>query len=367
MNPDLNPHQLLEGKNLNKGWKVVQRLNRPEFATGGAFSCGYIVEDCNGKRGYLKAFDFFSRLNLTDENWTRDLQQSLEEFNYEDALLKFCKNRRLSRVVTPIDSGAVIIQEEQSPRDNVRYIIFELADGDVRNQISLTDSLDVLWALQTLHHLALGLHQLHSLNVAHQDLKPSNALLFKDLKIAKLGDVGRATRKDVESPNDILDIAGEESYAPPELLYGALPNAWEARRMGCDAYLFGSMIASLFTTVPMTPLVLMGLDNRFLPNNWHGSYEEVLPYIRHAFFEAVDYVSQEFEAAGLTVKIKDEMAEILKQLCDPNPLFRGHPTDRGMRWGNQYSLERYISRFDVLAKRAEINLIRGLSDDIYNA
>lgn len=356
MKPNLELHHLLEGKNLNNGWKVIQRLDRPESATGGFFSWGYLVEHSDGRRGYLKAFDFFSRVNWDDNNWPVELEHLLREFNYEEQLLKICKNRRLSRVVAAIDSGAVIIQEVEHPSNNVRYIIFELADGDVRNQIDQTDRLDVLWVLLTLHSLTLGLNQLHSINIAHQDLKPSNALLFDGLKSAKLGDLGRATRKDVESPNDILDIAGEESYAPPELIYKNLPKTWEARRMGCDAYLLGSMIASLFTMVPMTPLILMGLDKRFLPSNWHGSYEEILPYIRLGFSKAVDYVSQEFEVAGLTGEIKDRLTEALIQLCDPDPALRGHPSDRRMQWGNQFSLQRYINLFDLLAKKAAINL-----------
>ena len=356
MNQSINPHQLLEGRKLDDGWEVIQRLDRPEGATGGFFSCGYLVQGQDGRRGFLKAFDFFSRLDLADDNWTHDLEHSLREFNYEEKLHKICNTKRLSRVVTAIGTGGVTIPEKQFP-NNVRYIIFELAEGDVRNQISQTDTLDVPWALRALHHLALGLEQLHSINAVHQDLKPSNALLFENLRSTKLGDLGRATRKDAESPNDILDIAGEESYAPPELLYRALPQSWEARRLGCDAYLLGSMIASMFTTVAMTPLIMMNLDNRFWPTNFHGSYEDVLPYLRHAFYQAVSYVSQEFETAGLTSELKDGLSEIFEQLCDPDPALRGHPLDRRMRWGNQYSLQRYVNKFDLLAFKAEKKII----------
>ena len=350
-------HQLLEGRRLNSEWTVLQRVDSPEFATGGAFSCGYLVENSEGTRGYLKAFDFFSGLNVDDDNWTLRLEHFLAEFNYEKSLLELCKNRRFSRVVHAVDSGGVLMSENQPLLHNkVQYIIFELADGDIRNQIAQTDELDVPLVLKIFHHLALGLHQLHSINAAHQDLKPSNVLLFEGLRSAKLGDLGRATRKEEKSPNDHLVIAGQQSYAPPELLYGALPDTWEARRMGCDVYLFGSMIASLFTTVSMTALIMMNLDQRLKPDIWHGPYEEILPHIRQAYSEAVDYVSHEFAIAGLTGELKDRLTEALKQLCDPDPSLRGHPSDRRMQWGNQYSLQRYINLFDLLSRKAAINI-----------
>jgi hypothetical protein len=109
------------------------------------------------------------------------------------------------------------------------------------------------------------------------------------------------------------------------------------------------MIASLFTGVAMTPLILMGLDERFHWTNWHGSHEEVMPYIRRAFNEAIAYVSDEFPA-----DFRSELREALMQLCDPDPSLRGHPRDKQMASGNPYSVRRYVSHFDVLASRAEI-------------
>ena len=54
----------------------------------------------------------------------------------------------------------------------VQYIVFELADGDVRSVISAADDLDVAWAIRSLHHMAVGLAQLHRTGIAHQDVKP---------------------------------------------------------------------------------------------------------------------------------------------------------------------------------------------------
>lgn len=55
---------------------------------------------------------------------------------------------------------------------------------------------------------------LHGLDIAHQDLKPSN----------------------------VLPIAGDPTYAPPELLYNYVPADWNVRRYACDVYLLGANI-----------------------------------------------------------------------------------------------------------------------------
>ncbi len=336
---------------LGDGWRVIKKFDQPGGATGGHFSCGYIAERSDGRRGYLKALDFFSRL---DESYdpARALEPLIRAYNFERDLLKRCKDQGLSRVVTALNDGAVTIPGLPPPA-TVQYIIFELAEGDVRTQMARADGLDLSWVLRSLHQMAVGLEQLHSIRVAHQDLKPSNVLLFDDLNSSKLGDLGRAAEKGTDSPHYHMDVAGEGGYAPPELLYGSVPNSWEARRVGCDAYLLGSMIASLFTAVAMTPLIMTGLDQRFQWSHWRGSYEEVLPYIRSAFYEAVRYVADEFPT-----EFKSELTEILEQLCEPDPSLRGHPRDRRMAFGSQYSLQRYISKFDLVAFRAEFRFLR---------
>lgn len=345
------PHELLEGMSLKNGWRVVQRLAKPEAGTGGTFSFGYIAERSDGQRGYLKALDFFSRLPEADDP-ARALEPLLKAFNFERDLLARCRANRLSRVVTPLDDGAVTIPNVPGP-STVQYIIFELAEGDVRTQMARADELDVAWGLRSLHQMAVGLEQLHSINVAHQDLKPSNVLLFDDLKSSKLADLGRAAAKGEEPPHYHLPVAGDCGYAPPELLYAAEPRSWEAKRFGCDAYLLGSMIASLFTTVAMTPLIMMGLASRFHWRKWAGSYEEVLPYVRAAFADAVSYVADEFPT-----DFKPDLTEALQQLCEPDPSLRGHPKDRPLRGGNSYSLQRYVSKFNLLATMAEFRFVR---------
>jgi serine/threonine protein kinase len=345
------PHELLDGLELKNGWRVFKKIERSDDSSGGTFSCGYIVEGADGRRGYLKALDFFSRLSESDDP-ARDLQPLILAFNFERDLLKRCKDRHLSRVITALDDGAITVPNVPSP-STVQYIIFELAEGDIRSQMSQADKLDLAWALRSLHQMATGLQQLHLISVAHQDLKPSNVLLFSSRTSSKLADLGRAAVEGQTPPHYGFPVAGDCSYAPPELLYGAIPKSWEAKRMGCDAYLLGSMVSSLFTSVAMTPLIMMSLDSRFHWTSWVGTYEEVLPYIRAAFHDAMTYLAEEFPS-----EFKEPLTEIVAQLCDPDSSLRGHPQDRSMRSGNQFSLQRYVSKFDLLAKKSEIHLLR---------
>ncbi|MEC4890779.1 MAG: protein kinase [Nitrospira sp.] len=343
------PHELLEGLTLANDWHVLKRVEKHGTSTGGFFSCGYIAQHKDGKQGYVKALDFFSRLS-DHTNPAVALKPYIDAFVFECDLLHRCRDRKLSRVVTALDDGAVTVPGIPPP-STVQYIIFELADGDIRSQLAKADQVDIAWMFRSLHHIALGVEQLHSINVAHQDLKPSNVLVFDDASSSKIADVGRAAARGVEPPHYDLVIPGEQRYAPPELLYGSAPSSWEARRMGCDAYLLGSMISSFFTTLSMTQLIQMTLDERFHWLNWHGTYEEVLPYLRAAFADALDYSAHEFPA-----EFRSELREALSQLCDPDPSLRGHPRDRSMKFGNPFSLQRYVSLFNLLASRAEIGL-----------
>jgi serine/threonine protein kinase len=235
----------------------------------------------------------------------------------------------------------------------VQYIIFELAEGDVRVQMDAAQGFDAAWALRTLHQIATGLRQLHGIGAAHQDLKPSNVLLFNGRTSSKVADLGRAAVRGQRPPHEDDVVAGDPAYAPPEVLYGEPPADWAARRMGCDAYHLGSMIVFFFTTGSMTPLLLSFLDRTHWPHQWVGSYQEVLQYIYSAFEKALHEIEQ------LVPEVeRGELMEIVRQLCEPDPSLRGHPKNR-LTPGNRYSLERYVAWLNLLATQAEYRMTGG--------
>ena len=273
----------------------------------------------------------------------------IEAFNFERNLLRLCAKRKMDRIVMALEDGSVKVDD--SLFGTVNYLIFEHAEGgDVRTHLAILGRVEVAWKLRCLHHIATGLHQLHSAQVAHQDVKPSNVLVFGG-GTSKIADLGSASLQGVASPRDGARFAGDRTYAPPELLYGHHDNEWNRRRQACDLYLLGSMVTFFFAGVGTTALTLRYLPMHYHPSQWTGNYGEVIAEVRNSFGLAI----QELQAAIRHERLEKEVLEVVRQLCDPDPALRGHPLNR-VGIGNQYSLERYVSRFNLLARRAEIGI-----------
>jgi len=340
---------LLEGMTLDGGWKVRKRLEKPLDATGGYFSCGYSVECEDGRKGFLKALDYSRAFFQTDKPISVALQELTESLNFEKYVLARCRDRRLDRVVISIADGTVEVG--QPGIGTVEYLIFEFADGgDLRKQMSVVNNLDFLWRLKMLHHIATGLYQLHQQGIAHQDVKPSNVLVFGD-GLSKLADFGRAACRGQHPPHEEIDVPGDVTYAPPELLYRCPDPDWEKRRFSCDAYLLGSMVVYLFTGQAMTALILSEMSHDHAQWQFYdGDFADIKPYLVDAFGRAIEKFSQH-----LPGKLAPHLVEIVRQLCTPDPERRGHPRERVPK-GRQFSLERYRTTFDLLVKRAEVGL-----------
>jgi hypothetical protein len=81
-----------------------------------------------------------------------------------------------------------------------------------------------------------------------------------------------------------------------------------------------------------------------------GRYRMALPYVRDAFGQAVEDIRKMIPTA-----IKGQITTAIQEMCEPDPQLRGHPFNRN---SSQYSLERYVSLFDLLAKKAEYGLLK---------
>jgi serine/threonine protein kinase len=347
----LPPAARLEGLTLKSGWRVIERVkDRPE-KTGGCFSCSYLVER-DGKQAFLKALDYSQAEEISRQSGIdipTALQLLIQAYNFERNLLQQCAQSHMDRVVIALEDGSVPV--EDGVFGTVNYLIFEPADGDVRRHLAIAGKIELAWILRSLHHIATGLYQLHSATVAHQDLKPSNVLVF-DRRVSKVADLGSASVKGESCPRDGFEFAGDRTYAPPELLYGYRDTEWSRRRQACDVYHLGSMVVFFFCGIGITAMILEHVAEEHCPRRWGGTYAQVLPEIRDAFGIAL----QEFEKGISGERLRVALREAVSQLCDPDPLLRGHPLNR-IGNTNQYSLERYVSLFNLLAQRAEIGIL----------
>ena len=341
--PTLKPAERLVGLILEGGWKVTERHTRGPGSTGGAFSVGYYVVNEKGRKAFLKALDISSALSSADP--ARAIQALTEGYNFERDVLNLCRDRRLDRIATAIADGTTRIPEA-GDAGAVPYLIFELADGDVRSQIDFSQRFDVALRLRALHHIATGLWQLHKQAIAYQDLKPSNVLVFNNDE-SRITDLGRAAVQGKTPPHETLTVQGDWRYAPPELMFNQTSDNWYVRRQGCDLYLLGSMVVYFFAGSAMTPELLKETPPSHRPDTWTGTYSEVLPVLRKAFGNVLDHLKPIIEP-----EYRSELMEIIVQLCDPDIARRGYPKARG-NGAMQFSIERYVSKFNLLASKAE--------------
>ena len=338
----LSPAQKLTGLQLPNDWTVISLINKKPNATGGHFSIGYLVKHKNGREAFLKAIDFSRAFQSSDVS--RKLQELTATFNFERDLLNKCRDKNLDRVVRAIEDGQITVDSLPVP-----YLIFELATGDIRAQMDMSGKLDLAWTLRMLHHVAVGVKQLHSVGIAHQDLKPSNILVFDESLISKLADLGRSAHSDYQPPHDNEIFAGAYGYAPPELLYQFTHSDFRQRRFGCDTFLLGNIILFALTRTTMTAVLMSYLAPEHKPVAWTGTYADVLSYLQSAFNNALNAIEPH-----LPIEVRDEILLMLRQLCEPDLSKRGHPRNH-FKDGNNFSLERFVGKLNLLAYKAEQN------------
>ncbi len=346
-----NTYQLaenLEGYTLGK-W-IVEKKASHKPSSGGYFSVGYEVVTSSGQQGFLKALDYSSAFDSPSP--VDALHNMTSAYIFERDLLNKCSSNRLRYVVRIVDSGSFSLPKEEYPEGivfcpPVDYIVLEKADNSIRNLIDLSKAFDYAWALRSLHNVAVAIEEMHGIQVAHQDVKPSNVLLFNQQSISKLGDVGRSSSLETQASHDTFDCAGDRTYSPFEQLYGELNPDWKIRRYSCDMFMFGNLIMTYFNNISITTAVLNKLPTYCLPMHWGDTYSAILPQIQNAFAECMEDFNHNIDC-----KLRQELIGLIQQLCCPEVLKRGDMKNSHLG-SQQYSLRRYISKLDVLARTYE--------------
>lgn len=329
----------LKGKITPEGWHVGDQVSFAVDHTGGYFSDCYYVEK-EGQKAFLKALDI-EKFDISMIGWL------LNAFNYEADLARLCREKRLVRIAQVIEFGQIERDPNAPPvLRNVPFLIFELADGDIRDSVDVSKTVNDGWRFQILHQTTLALLQLHKEHIAHQDLKPSNVLRFDER--LKLGDLGRSSLRGKAAPHDGEEIAGALNYAPFEQRYGYLRPDWLERRLSVDVFHLGCLVVFNFTNTCFPNLVIDKLADVHKPGAWGDSYEQVIDHIRAATADVLSEISNEFPE-----RFRTELINIVLDLCHPDPTVRGRAGIANSSVGPLW-LERYVAKFEILRKKASI-------------
>jgi len=328
----------LVGQSINDRWDITKLIVPGPLATGGHFSNQYVaVERKTGREAFVKAFDLESALNTA--NFTEALQKLTEQYHFERDVLQKCRGERLSRVAVPLDIGEVSVN---SRIGRVPVIVFELAESDIRKVVVTSGTQQVRWIYKVLHHTATGLSQLHSHQIAHQDLKPSNVLVYADAE-HQICDLGRSSAVDLRTEVDAFSVPGDRNYAPFDMeFHDGTMHSFDRRRE-LDLYLLGSLIFFLFTGNSTRSLIVQHIRQRSLSTG--KTWESTLPSIRSAFADAL--FDLRIAVEKVDAKYADEVCAIARELCEPDPKLRGNSVSKPTSV-SRLSLARYISRFNAL-------------------
>lgn len=344
---DSAAHNLLN-LTLDKGWVVKSKIEKTDNQTGSFFSVCYLVEK-DGETCFLKAFDIMKFSSLDPGRSMMDVMNDMTTaYKYERDLSNLCNGKHITKVAFVKLAGEVNVTGYSF--QTVPYLIFDLADGDVRKKIDFSAHLDYAWRLKSLHDISVGLKQLHAVEVSHQDLKPSNILTYNSE--TKIGDLGRSMCRSMDGPYNKEMYTGDWTYAPPELLYGVYEKDWFKRVFATDCYLLGSLVVFYFAGIGMTALLRSYIPNNFSWENWRGPYDDVVPYLENGFSSALD----EFETNINNAYLSKELRRIVEYLCNPIIEKRGHPKNILLP-GSNFHMERFVSSFDILRRKIELNLI----------
>ena len=339
----VSPAEKLVGITLLDNWHVQERIRHNDGLSGSTRSTCYRAKSTKGEYAFVKAFDFPAAAVDTDT-----LEKMVREYNYERDVHYFCSDSNIKRVTRIYGANRITIDGSL-----VHFIICEWENKCLREHQPLGQTdIPPSERFKALRDIASALSQLHKAGIAHQDVKPSNAVC-SDLGLVKLTDLGSSSCLSLkEPPHDSDCLVGQPSYAPYELLYEAPPNEWESRRFGCDLFLLGNLCFTSFTGVSLSYIAVHWTPEYLKHINYTGSYSEVLPHLLEAHEVIIPLFLK--ETCNLPDKILKELTELISCLCHPDPSRRGHT--KSLQHNNQYSLERIVSKLDYLATGSKVLL-----------
>jgi len=357
------PKDLLAGHVLKSGWVMGQPLPKPLGATGSNFGTGYIAHR-GSEKAFVKAIDFVHALRDAPDPLAA-LRSLTNEALFERDTLKACAEAGLGHVIRYIEYE-VVPAPNGDLAEQVHCLVMEVGNGDLRATMGAQKVFGGAWALKVMAETAKGIHELHKLGIAHQDIKPSNVISVPnnrstspfgyDETLLKISDLGRVTRRGRAGPFDHELFPGDPNYMPPEHWYpnafapGVLQNRpWNDGREAADAYMLGSLMIFTLTGVTLQSVVVQNLPTAFLPSVWAGRYDEdLIAVLKAAHTKAIVKCISEVGYGELATPLKS----IALEITHPDPTQRG---DRKARRAitKAVGMDRISQRLAALYARAQ--------------
>jgi serine/threonine protein kinase len=132
------------------------------------------------------------------------------------------------------------------------YYALELAKGDLASDIE-AGSMSAREILLRFRVMCRAVQRVHSLGIAHRDVKPANFLVMSDGSI-KLSDFGTARMVGGGTSGLIRDYAGfppgDLGYTAPEIL-ASLHDDDSTVALGADIFSLGASLFEMYTSVPL--------------------------------------------------------------------------------------------------------------------
>ena len=111
--------------------------------------------------------------------------------------------------------------------------------------------------------------------------------------------------------------------------------------------MMGGLLTYMVADTNFLSLMYQHLEDHQRHDRFAGSFQDALPFLLNAYHCALSKLKPLFPES-----IRDELTEIIAELSHPDPDKRGNPP-RLLNKHNRYSLERYISVTDRLAKKVK--------------
>src|SRR6202035_3946077 len=144
---------------------VLERISGDEDKSGMFHSIGYKVKSDDGREAFMKVTDLDL---LTDSEFSvyERTKVAIQTHPVERQMLEHCRGNNMDRIVVAIDFGDTVITHSGG-REPIFYLMFDLAEGDVRVHVDKRSRFDRIWTLGALHDLAVAIQQLHKGSVVY--------------------------------------------------------------------------------------------------------------------------------------------------------------------------------------------------------